>query len=481
MKRIIAAIATAHLISCSPKTETKVVGDPPGVVLGEPPFEAPEGDVPPLKRPTDDVIQNDEVENWALADSLALSDVDARNTVYLSGANFANDGSSVETAIAGTELGVNLLSNESFIEKGRPIGGENSILAVDLRDFFGSQSDAVWRLIEDQAIIKIESQTQRFRQLQFLTQKRLPIVHMQIFLETAFLSPVYYAIKNVPQNENQFWLQQGINRQRDFDDRDKGIYLAGFQESQIGPDNRVVRRMEGREGSCWNSYDVDSLNLVAESNFFRFPFPIEARSQLTLRHAAGEILCVQRNGLFVMALYNGAGVRQDAAPTTVVVNTRTAALGLDPSIVIRDCVGCHTQYVLPVRDELRRQVQDSPFGANDKLLAQLFFKPQAQLDAITEQDNARYADTLGELNIESGGIDPMNVGVIDKIRDGMDAKELAAFLYISEGELLTGLAGSDLAQQEVGQLLQGGTIGFNTIKASLNAIIDDLNLFRDIE
>jgi len=77
--------------------------------------------------------------------------------------------------------------------------------------------------------------------------------------------------------------------------------------------------------------------------------------------------------------------------------------------------------------------------------------------------------------------DPMNTGVIDKMRDGYTAKELAAFLYLTEADFLQRLAGSQSASQEVGQLLQGGSIGFIQLQASMQKIIDDLNLFRDVE
>lgn len=480
-KPLMTAITCALLAfgACS-KTENRLADGT--LPLPDPPTSKPIDPIPDVKFPGGDTIENDELEAYALQDALSLNAADVLNTIYLSGANFVNFQDDVKTAMKGTSLGLNLLSNRSFIETMRPIDPERSIWAVDLRDFFGSKATVNWRLIEDNAVIKIVSQTARFRNLQFVTQKRIPIMHAQIFLETAFRSRIYYQLKDVPTLENDFWNLQGIDRQRDFDQRDDEIFLAGFQESLIAPDhNRLVRRMEGNNGQCWNTYDVDALAVVPESNFFLFPFPPEARSARTLKHAAGEILCRQPNGLFIMALYNGAGVRQDLAPTTVVVNTRTAALGLDPSITIRDCTGCHTQFVLPVRDEMRRQLASAPFGAADKILAQLFFKPQAELDQAVAADNRDYANALGQLQIQAGEPDPMNVGTIDKLRDGMDAKELAAFLYLPEDEFVQRLQASPNASQEVGQLLAGGTIGFIALQASIQTIINDLNLFRDVD
>jgi hypothetical protein len=482
VKRTAAFLCVLSLaVSCG---KTKKVAAPSP--LPEPPSVQPTEPIPPIANPNDQTLQNDEVEQAALAAALRIqqqSVADAQNTVFLSAADFQNAGDSVETARQGTELGLNMLNNGNFIERAEPVREMPSLMRIDLRDFFGSNSSKVWRMIEENAVVKIVSQTARFRNLQFITQKRLPIMHAKIFLETAMQAGVYYTIKGTPLNEDEFWLQQGINRQQQFDERDPEIFMATFQESLIAPDhNRAVRRMEGRNGTCWNTYDVDALQVVDQSNFFKFPFPIEARSPQTFVFNAGEILCRQPNGLFTMALYNAAGVRQDAAPTTVVVNTRTSGLGLDPSITLRDCTGCHTQFVLPVRDDMRSQIANAPFGANDKLLAQIFYKSQDQLDEAIARDNADHGRALGSLGIDPGAAsDPINAGVIDKLRDGFDLKELAAFLYMSEEELRVGLEGSQNASNEVGQLLRGGTIGFIAFQAAIQTVIDDLNLFRDIQ
>lgn len=481
LKLIETAVLSFALLYACGKT-TKVVKEAPKVILPDIPIEKPNDTIPPIKAPNDDVLQNDEVESDALTDAFSLNSADALNTAYISAADFYNFQDDLKVAMRGTNLGFNLLSNRSFIESVRPVGAKGAVFAVDLRDFWGSRGNINWRLIEDENVFPIISQTARFRNLQFLTQKRLPIIHAKIFFETAFKASVYYRIKDVPLLENDFWKSQGIDRQRQFDDRDRGIFMAGFQESQIAPDhNRLVRRMEGTNGPCWNTYDVDALQIIDQSNFFKFPFVPEARSKKTLIHNAGEILCRSPNGLWTAALYNFAGQRQDAAPVTVVVNTRTSVLGLDASITIRDCAGCHTQFVLPIRDEMRRQIADNPFDAPDKILGQLFFKTQSQLDSIILEDNSEEASALAQINIQQGGADPLNVGMIDKMRDGFTAKELAAFLYLSEGDFLQRLAGSQAASQEFGQLLQGGTTGFLALQSGRQVLLDDLNLFRDIQ
>ena len=346
-------VFTFVFLACSCAPSKRVAVESPATVLPEVPTEKPDEPIPGIQNPDDSTIQLDELEQLALSDALSLSDNDAKNTVYLSNANFVNAGDDVEAAKQGVNLGINSLSNRAFLVQGRELGPNGSLIALDLRDYFGSRSDEVYALIEDNSVLPIVSETVRNRNLQFVTGKRIPLMHAQVFLETAFTASNYYEIKQIGELEDDYWLDKGIDRQAQFDDRDDEIFLAGFQESQISPDtNRLIRRMRGDNGACWNTYDVDSANPLEQSNVFKFPFTPEVGSDRFFQHNAGEIICIQRNGLMEFSLFNGAGGRENAAPTTVVVNTRAAPLGLDASITIRDCTGCHVQFVLPGRDEV---------------------------------------------------------------------------------------------------------------------------------
>lgn len=445
------------------------------------PVEQPEVEpVPPVDKPGG-TLENDEVEAIALGDAFGLQRADQLASIYLSCADYLNEGLDVEDCRKGVELGLNLLSNRPFIERVTPVKDHPEILRVDQRDFFGDSFQDERLAIEQALVLRIESKTARFRNLQVLTGAQFPILHAKVYLETAFLAPIYYDIKNIPLSENEFWIGQGVDRQRIFDQRDKNIFLANFEISQIAPGhNRHVRRMLGANGACYDTSDMDALAIVPESNLFAFPFPIEARSAKTFAHAAREVLCRQPNGLFLGVLFNGAGVRQNEAPPTVVTGYRAANKGLDSIVRLRDCEGCHTSFVIPYRDEAGAQIDDQPFNAQDKLLGRLFFKPETDLQKVIDQDNADHARALDTLGISQAGEPAMN-SVIDRLRDGADAKELASFLYLSEQEFLKRLRGSAVAANEFGNLLNGGEVGFFTIQAGLQNLIDDLNLFIDEE
>ena len=486
MKRLlpfILAFAPLTQISCGPtKRVAKQVVAPPSPLAPVP--DAPPTAIPPgLTQLGDQTIQADELDAFALEDALKLSDAVAQNTSYFSVADTVNGGGSASQALAGVELGMNTLSTQTAIKRCRVIGQKASLIACDRRDFFGSRSALVQKLIEDTAVLKIQSQTTRNKQLQFITKTRIPIMHAKIMLETAFLAPNYYNIQQTPLTEELFIANQGINRQADFDAVDDSIYLAAMQVSVIAPGhNRGIRRMENKRGtSCYDTSDVDSLFLVPESNFFANPFPVEARQNKNFIFNAREIICIKSNGLMTFWLGNAAGARADVAPGTVVVNTRAAPLGLEADIKPRDCLGCHANtQVLKFQDEMRKNIADRPFNANEKRLGNIFFRPQAEWDAVIDADNKEYEAAIARLGISPGGTDPMNAQ-IDQMRDGYDLKELADFLYLSQDEFLAKLQGSEKAQSKVGALLNGGRLPFFALQDAIADIIQDLNLFRDTQ
>jgi hypothetical protein len=492
------ALSALSLISCSVSSAPPASSDAPAAAAPVvdtplPTAAIPDGDLPPVQTSTDGVVRFDAIEQAALndiQDKTIVSVADEKNTVYLSAVNFANLGDDVSVAKQAALLNLNMLSNGPKIETIRNVKGMPGLWAVNITDFLGSstQANIFWKQIEDSAVLRIVSQTSRGKNLQFITGKQIPVMHLQVFLETAMLAKNYYAIKGIPTDQTAFYAQNGIVRQDLYDARDSGISLSAFAQSLIAPGhNRLVEKLDGDNGSCWTTFDINSLDLVNQAfadlaNFFKNPFPKEAKSvNSTFNFSASETICAQKNGLYNVALWNAAGVRQDVAPTTVVLNLRASALGLDADIKPRDCTGCHTTMVLPFKDEVGDQIKTQPFSAADKNLGLLFFKPQTAVDASIQDDNKSHQSARDLLSIPLSGSDPVNVGAIDKMRRGFNSKEMAAFFYLSESEFLDALNGSKDASALAGQLSKGGLLPFFALEGGIQTIITDLNLFKDVQ
>lgn len=462
------------------------------VVIVEPPKVQPTEQPPPIKNPSKDFLSLDEIEQAALEDISRpeLNQADRENYRYLLVSDVFNEGGSIDKPAMALSKAVNQVSRERFLQVAVPIDKEQTIYRIDLRDYFGARGRAVWQRIEKDLVIKgIVSRTIRGQTLQFLTQAVQPWVHGRLFCETVLLNETYYDILGIPKTLAEFYQDfAGVVPQVEFDARDPGVVLVGTQESVIGQNNRLMWRLEGRDGPVYQTFDVDDNNIGREQNLFENPFVVEVNplgrvvTNKIFKHAASETLSILPNGLMAGALWAANGIRQNAAPQTVVTNVRAVGIGLSSEIRnARDCSGCHQSGFIAIRDEVGAQIQRSAtFNAQDKALGSLFFRRQDIVDAFMAQDNSQYQKALGELSIQAGP-DPINDGLLDAIRTGVNSKEAAAFFFLEERDFLERLQGAGTSQGEVGTLLRGGSISFQQFVISAPQIIADLNLFIDIE
>lgn len=446
-------------------------------------YEKPDESTPPIRNPGSQYLYLDNIEDAIVQDLTGLDEATRLQTRYLVLSDVFNQGSDrLEEARNGAMKSINQLSRRRLVSRGTFIDPEKTILRVDLRDYFGNEGPDIWRTVEYDAVIEIVSETVRNRTAQFFTQTRQPWMHASVFAETALTNETYYDIMEIPDSLGAFYKDVlRINQQALFDDRDPGITLLGFDESVISPDtNRLMLRIENDDGGVWQTYDVD-INSRGDVNVFQAPFVKEAGSRRVFAHDAQEFIYPLPNGLHGYALYDAAGVRTNDAPETIVTNIRTSALGLTPEIRnARDCLSCHAGGFIPAIDQVGQHIKTSQFNAADKRLGELFFKPQRVNDAFFDRDNAVYRAALRQIGI-SGELDPINYGLLDPIRTGLDLKEAAAFLFIDEDELSACIEGSENASIEVGPLANGGTVGFTKFAGAVKTIIDDCNLFIDIE
>jgi hypothetical protein len=450
-------------------------------VVYEEPVEPP----PPIKEEDPVYLYEDNIEDYIVRDLTSLESNQRFHTRYLVVSDVFNSGSRrIGQARKGAVKAINQISRRRNIDKGVFIDENETILRIDLRDYFGADGPDVWRIIEDAVVIRIVPNTIRNQTAQFFTQTEIPYMHALIFAETALTNETYYDIIGIPHHLADFFrLFLRVNQQELFDDRDPSITLMGFQESVISPDtNRLMLRLENDEGAFWQTYDVDIASRGDGANVFQSPFVAEVPSERIFIHDAQEFIFRLPNGLHGYALFDANGYRANDAPESIVTNVRSTRLGLTPEIRnARDCLACHSAGFIPATDIVGNHIINSQFNAQDKRNGELFYQSAERNDAFFAEDNLAYTVALRFADIDSGDEDPINDGLLDAIRTGLDAKEAAAFLFISEEELIACIRGSENARIEVGQLVAGGTIGFIQFIDSVDTIIQDCNLFIDIE
>lgn len=197
---------------------------------------------------------------------------------------------------------------------------------------------------------------------------------------------LYYELAGVPERENDFFRQLGIDARRIGQLRaDAGANLI---RSQVTFKLRRVVRRPGPLGGAWHTYDV--AQNTPERDPLRNPFGFE--------FDASEHIAARANGMLVYALYDRQGRRQATVPDAIAKDTSDPhGAGIIAPLV--SCVRCHLEDGLrPVANDQRRLLEsagvellvESP--ALGRRLAQFY---GADLDKQLTRDREDYAAAVG--------------------------------------------------------------------------------------
>ena len=189
------------------------------------------------------------------------------------------------------------------------------------------------------------------------------------------------------------------------------VWRAGFNDSGVSNNNRVVERHTSRYGAYWKSYDF--AGSVGSQNVLTHP--------LTFRHDGGEVVFNLPNGLQAYYISDAAGNRIDAAPTDIVRDLAAS----DP--VVHNglsCIGCHTEGMKTFEDEVRAVVERAP-DTPEKLQALRLYVEQSVMDGLVKADTQRYREALEKTGGVFGGIEPVH-RFVEAFQGPVDAAHAAA-------------------------------------------------------
>ena len=182
---------------------------------------------------------------------------------------------------------VNSLSWGFEVINPTPIDLRETIFYIDLRHYEWDRNEA-WTQLEPKYPYQIEFDPEREAGLhEKLTHLRaemdceVPFVHVDWFLATASLPPLYHDILGLPKTDRE--LEQRLevdvagNLQSSPGIR---VWRAGFNDSRVSNNNRVVERHKSRYGAYWKSYDFAGSSGVRD--ILTHP--------LNFKHDGGEVV-----------------------------------------------------------------------------------------------------------------------------------------------------------------------------------------------
>ena len=158
---------------------------------------------------------------------------------------------------------INSLSWGREVVKPQPIDAEQTIFYIDLRDYEWDVRNDAWTQIEQAYPYKMTfdapTQTDLLEKLTTLQQEmscEVPFVHVDWFLATASLPPLYHDILALPETDRELEAALEVYVAENLlNAPGKRVWRAGFNDSGVSQHNRVVERHISRYGAYWKSYD----------------------------------------------------------------------------------------------------------------------------------------------------------------------------------------------------------------------------------
>ena len=363
---------------------------------------------------------------------------------------------------------VNSLSWGFDIHNPIPIDDAETIFYIDLRNYEWDNRDA-WTQIENvyPYAIDFDEQTQaglhtKLTTLQQTMNTAVPFVHVDWFLATASLPPLYHNILQLPETEPELERALGVDAERNLlRDPGRRVWRAGTNDSGVSNHNRVVERHTSRYGAYWKSHDF--AGSADAQNIFTNP--------LDFQRDGGEVIFNLPNGLQGYYIADKSGNRIDVAPTEIVSNPAAS----DPAVHNGlSCIGCHTEGMKTFTDQVRTVIEQTVNPPFDKDYALLLYVTQDRMDALLAEDTARYRAALEKTGGVFGGIEPVH-RFYEAFQGALEAPDAAGAVGLQTDAFLTQIREkSSLQNLGLTALTSGGSVKRDAWTQNFSEIITAL-------
>lgn len=353
--------------------------------------------------------------------------------------------------------------------------GEAEVLTVvDLRDL-GWDEKNLWneilKLYPYALTYESVSADAEFRetaaQVYEMCGSKVSAVRVDWFIDNAARPPLYHTLLGLPHTVGEVEKLLRVDPETDFL-RDK-LVRAGFAESGVSRNNRLVDRHSALYGAYWKSYDFAKSETTG--NLFQFPlgpkFDDNPFPQQVFEHAGGEMIFNLPNGLQAYFLADAKGGRIDKGPVEIVRDLKETS-GTPEVVNGISCMACHEHGMIRFKDTVREGLAIS---GPARLKAQRLFATRDQMNKLLDKDEQRFLQALADATGSFLKVDadanrdlksfPEPISTIARhYQKDLELDDVAAELGIPDTRELQILIKSNprLLQLGLGPLLQGAAI-----------------------
>ncbi|MDE0485120.1 MAG: tetratricopeptide repeat protein [Candidatus Poribacteria bacterium] len=362
---------------------------------------------------------------------------------------------------------INSLSWGAEVIKPKPIDQEETIFYIDLRNYEWDIKTDKWYKIEQAYPYGVQLKSATYTTLCQETDCELPFIRADWFIATASLPPLYHDILDLPKTDRELETQLEVNIAENLKNAPGvRVWRAGFSESGVSVNNRIVERHKSRYGAYWKSYDF--AGNVGKQNIFTHP--------LDFTHDGGEIIFNLPNGLQAYYLSTATGERLDEAPINIVSD----AGARDP--VVRNglsCMGCHTEGIKTFTDGIRTVIEQNLNPPYDKAQALRLYAEKPTMDRLVREDIARYRRAIAAAGGVFGGSEPIQQ-LVKQFEGPLDAAHAAAEVGLETDDFLKKIR-ENSTLQNAGLLVLGvekGSVKRDAWESEFSKIVFEVNLLN---
>jgi WD40 repeat protein len=411
------------------------------------------------------------VLRWIHDDLERLDPRHRRFARYLTLTHLANAGlpdDDLETARQALAKLLNSLSWHPRLSLPRPIDRGQTVYRLDLRDYKWTASQ--WDRLVNAYPYKIDVNLSEARAIRTATGSEFAYLRGDWFVATASRPPLYHDLLQLPTSD------RGLERLLQVDVpanlKEDLAVRAGFNDSGVSKNNRLIERHDAAFGAFWRSYDFDGNS--GRQNLFEHPLG-PAAGETSFAHAGGEIIFHLPNGLLGFLLVERNGRRIDQAPVEIVSDPKRPDQRVETGI---SCMSCHARGLIPKADQVREHVLKNllAFTKADVESVKALYPPRSRVQALFSEDNDRYLKALARLSIAPEKPEPVSTVTL-RYEATLDLAMAAAEAGLKTEEFAKRLRRNSTLVRTIGALLtRGGTVQRQTFLETFPLMIRPLGL-----
>ncbi len=372
---------------------------------------------------------------------------------YFTLAHLANQGLSdadLRTARRALSKLVNSLSWHPRITRPVAVEPGEIIFRIDLRRY--KWTAAQWDRLASAYPYRLHTQTPEARALAEAAGTEQPYLRGDWFVATAARPPFYQDLLQLPSTERA--LERTLQVDVPGDLRDETAVRAGFNDSGVSKNNRLLQRHDAAFGAYWRSYDFKQN--TGRENLFEHPLG-PAAGETSFAHAGGEMIFDLPNSLHGYLLADALGRRIDKGPVEIVSDPKRPDQRVELGV---SCMTCHARGLIPKADQVRAHVvkNAASFAPSTLLAVRALYPPRAKVQALLDADNRRYLKALARTGVSPEDPEPVSAVTL-RYEATLDLRGAASELGLTVEDFTARLKNATGLPRALGPLrLSGGTV-----------------------